>query len=73
MGSSINKYLQDSEFWAKSNIENKRTDLIIGLCIRIIEFYAILMRPFVPTCSTKILQMLTGQGECETNLGFHHN
>ena len=55
---TLNKYLQDSEFWSKENLKKERNKLVIALMIRILDFYGILIRPFLPESSEKLLQML---------------
>lgn len=64
----LNRYIQESCFWDKQHVNSGRTSLILGLVVRILHFYAILLRPFIPKTSAKILSMIGGEGE--SMIGF---
>lgn len=61
-----NKYLQDSRFWEKENVEsgrysfyfNLRTKIVIGTVINFIRLVSLVFEPYMPSTSAKINYLL---------------
>jgi methionyl-tRNA synthetase len=58
MGQIFNKYLQDSEFWSTNNKAKGRDKDVMAISIRILEYLAILIKPYLPETSTTLLEIL---------------
>ena len=61
-----NKYLQDSKFWEKENVEsgrysfyfNLRTKIVIATVINFIRLVSLVFEPYMPSTSAKINYLL---------------
>jgi len=64
-----NKYLQDSKFWEKKNIEEGRTKTVIATICNFIRLVSLVFEPYMPSTSAKI-NFLLGCENDERNPTF---
>jgi methionyl-tRNA synthetase len=58
MGQVFNRYLQSTKFWIKDNNQPDKDKDTIAISLRVLEYFVVVIAPFMPTTSAKIIEIM---------------